>query len=79
MDLRKWTCNTTSYMVMGDFKERRRKPLETVIIELRDGILKVVDIPENTQVIFRDPDAGVQTSYKKEPNGDIIWKKRRPL
>jgi len=53
--------------------------LETVIIELRDGILKVVDIPENTQVIFRDPDAGVQTSYKKEPNGDIIWKKRRPL
>ena len=48
--------------------------MQTVIIRLANGILKVAELPNDTRVVLEDVDAGTKTTYKKEKNGSM-WKK----
>ena len=52
--------------------------MNTVTIKIKDGILKVASIPDDTRVVLADVDAGMETTYKKEENGRV-WKKRRRI
>ncbi len=53
--------------------------MNTVIIKLANGIMKVAELPDDTQVVLEDLDTDTRTTYKREANGGIIWKKRSKI
>ena len=51
--------------------------MNTVIVQLEGGILKVKKIPEDTRVVLKDLDTGGKTTYKREGGGAIFKKRSR--
>jgi hypothetical protein len=52
--------------------------VQTVTIRIKDGILKVSDMDNNTQFVMEDVDASTKTIYKKDHKGDM-WKREEKI
>ncbi len=52
--------------------------MQTVTIRIKDGILKVMGMDNDTQFVMEDVDACARTIYKKDHKGDM-WKREEKI
>jgi hypothetical protein len=52
--------------------------MRTVTIRIKDGILKVTSMDNDTRFVMEDVDANTKIIYKKDHSGDM-WKREEKI